>query len=98
MTKNDFLKESKEARIEALIKRFDLADYIDSHLIDNFEELQELDIFNVLDEYDNLEFQHSEMKKKNALMLDLLTRYNIMFKEMGKERDNFLYLKNLKRI
>ena len=64
MAKNDSLKESKEARIEALIKRFDLADYIDSHLVDNFEDLQTLDIFNVLCEFDDLELKYLELQKE----------------------------------
>ena len=95
MNKDDLVIKSHEKRIEALIKRFDLSDYLDSHLVDNFEDLTELDIFTVLDAYDCLDMEKDKIQKQHDHSLDLLKRLSDGFEIVRNENRNYQKVFNL---
>ena len=81
---DDFAK-SKALRLQALIARFDLHDFVDSEWGDTYEDFKHSNLFDFLDAYDDLELEKIAIQKERNMLRGHLKIIEKNFNQMKEE-------------
>ena len=89
MIYDDDTAKLKAVRLKVLIKRFDLADFVEPEWGNDYEKYKQSEIFSILDAYDELALERIATEKERKWLRNNLYKLDKKLVDATKQRDYY---------